>query len=261
MGGLQVSIAVEAKKLSRSRIPLVSLLAFLLVPFMAGFFMFILKDPDLARHLGFMGSKAQLAGTADWPSYLGLLAQAVAVGGLIIFGFIFSWVFGREYADRTIKDLLALPVSRFVLVTAKFLTAAFLCIALAGIVFVISVALGLLLSLPGWSEAVLVHGVAVFSFTTLLTALAAVPAAFFASAGRGYLPALAFVIIVLVVAQIVTAVGYGKFFPWSVPALASGLAGGESASLSGGSVLLVLFTAFLGWLGTVLWWRHADCDS
>ncbi len=260
MGGLKVAIAVEAKKLFRSKIPILTMLALLLVPFMAGFFMFVLRNPDLARSLGFISAKAQIAGAADWPSYLALLAQAVAVGGLIVFGFIISWVFGREYADRTIKDLLALPISRPMIVSAKFIVAAFWCFALTGTIFIISVAVGSLLSLPGWSSAMLGVSVRNFSLIVLLTVLASVPVAFFASAGKGYLPALAFAVLSLVIAQIVTAVGYGEFFPWSVPALASGLAGEDYVSISRGNIFLVLFTALLGWLGTVLWWRFADCD-
>jgi ABC-2 type transport system permease protein len=37
-----------------------------------------------------------------------MLAQGIAIGGLFVFGFIMSWIFGREYTDRTMKDLLAL---------------------------------------------------------------------------------------------------------------------------------------------------------
>ena len=36
----------------------------------------------------------------------------MAAGGLFLFGFLFIWVFGREYSDRTAKDLLALPTAR-----------------------------------------------------------------------------------------------------------------------------------------------------
>src|SRR5699024_4683151 len=54
------------------------------------------------------------------PSYLSLYAQIIAVGGVFVFGFITSWIFGREFADNTIKDLLALPYSRAVIILAKF---------------------------------------------------------------------------------------------------------------------------------------------
>jgi len=73
--------------------------------------LYLLKNPDLAQNLGLTSTKAHIAGTTDWPSYFSFLAQAIAIGGLIAFGFITSWIFGREYSDRTIKNLLVLPVS------------------------------------------------------------------------------------------------------------------------------------------------------
>src|SRR5699024_1298166 len=44
--------------------------------------------------------------------YINLHAQMIAVGGIFVFGFVTSWIFGREYADKTVTDLLALPYSR-----------------------------------------------------------------------------------------------------------------------------------------------------
>jgi hypothetical protein len=56
--------------------------------------------------MGLIGDKAQLGGgTADWPGYFALLAQTVAVGGVRVFGLIMVWLFGREFSDRTAKDL------------------------------------------------------------------------------------------------------------------------------------------------------------
>ena len=80
---------------------------------MGGLFMFIMKDPARARALGLLGAKAQItAGTADWPTFLGVIAQATAVGGSFIFALVTAWVFGREFADRTVKLLLAVPTPR-----------------------------------------------------------------------------------------------------------------------------------------------------
>ena len=91
----------EAAKLRRSRLPWSPPSAFTLAALVGGLFMFIAQDPDRARSLGLVGAKAQLAGDADWPGYLALLAQAVAVGGLLIFGMVFIWIFGREFTDHT----------------------------------------------------------------------------------------------------------------------------------------------------------------
>ena len=90
-----------------------------------GLFMIILKDPEAARSMGLISAKAQLlAGVADWPTFFGILAQAVAVGGAVVFAIVTAWVFGREFRDRTAKELLALPTSRESIVAAKFLVLA-----------------------------------------------------------------------------------------------------------------------------------------
>ncbi len=99
------AIWVEVLKVRRSKMPLLTVLGFSLAPFAGGFFMIVMKDPDLARRMGMISAKAQVfAGSADWPTYLGLLAQATAIGGIVLFSLISSWVFGREYSDHTVKD-------------------------------------------------------------------------------------------------------------------------------------------------------------
>ena len=47
--------------------------------------MVILQNPDAARSLGLLGAKAALtAGTADWPTFLSMLGQALTVGGAVL---------------------------------------------------------------------------------------------------------------------------------------------------------------------------------
>ena len=80
MTGLRAAITVELLKSRRSRIPWAVAAGFSVAPLVGGLFMLILKDPDRARQLGILGQKAQLtAGTADWPTYLNMTAQAVAI--------------------------------------------------------------------------------------------------------------------------------------------------------------------------------------
>lgn len=246
---------MESKKFFHSRVPLLTLLAALLIPFVGGFFMLILKDPEMAQRMGIISTKAQIAGTADWPSYLGLLAQAVAIGGLIIFGFVSSWVFGREYADRTIKDLLALPIFRTSIVIAKFILVFLWCLLLSTFVFGLGLLVGRAVAIPGWPYETLIRGLRVFAVCSLLTISLSPPVALLASVGRGYLPPLGFTIFTLVLAHIVAAAGYGHWFPWSIPALASGVLGSGAPVLERASIVLVLTTGILGLVGTILWWH------
>lgn len=221
--------------------------------------MIVLKDPDLARSLGLISTKAQImAGTADWPTFLGLLAQAAAVGGLILFGFIGSWVFGREYSDRTVKDLLALPTPRFSLVLAKFTVVVAWSALLTGVIYLIGLGVGAAVGLPATSADVFWQGTRTVIITTGLTILLVTPVAFFASAGRGYLPPMGFAILTVILAQIVAAAGWGEYFPWSVPALNAGMAGPAYAQLGVFSYLIVVLTSLLGTIATFGWWTFAD---
>ena len=59
-------------------------------------------------------------------------------------------------------------------------------------------------------------------------------------------------------AQILAALGWGAWFPWSVPALVSGAAGPDAEAVSAGGVAIVVITAFLGLVATLVWWDPAD---
>jgi ABC-2 type transport system permease protein len=91
----------------------------------------------------------------------------------------------------------------------------------------------------------------------LVTALGTV-ASFFALSGKGYLAPLGFVAFVVVLGQIVTAVGYGPYFPWAIPALYSGAGGPDLRHLAPTSYAVVLMTGFIGYGASLFWWSKVD---
>jgi ABC-2 type transport system permease protein len=221
--------------------------------------MIILKDPAFARNVGLLRTKAELiSGTADWPAYFSLLSQATAVGGILVFALIASWVFGREFADRTAKDILALPTPRSSIIAAKFIVVGVWCGMLALMIYVLGLAFGAVIVLPQWSAQLAKEGTVTLAITAVLTILLVTPVAFVASAGRGYLPPMGFAILVLVLAQVLGAAGWGPLFPWSVPALFAGLGSHQSAGLDSVSYVLVVATSLAGLVATFLWWQRAD---
>ena len=250
-------ISIEWFKSVKSKVIWITFVAFSLLPVMGAFFMFVLKNPDSSKDWGLLGEKAQLAGSADWPSYFNLLAQGIAIGGLLVFGFITSWIFGREYTDHTVKNLLALPFPRTYIPIAKFIViliwAMLLTIWVVGIGFI----LGHAVHLSQWTSEVYVHGVYVLVVTAILTALLSAPVAFFACSGGGYLAPLGFVIFTLVLSQIVAAIGYGTYFPWAIPALFSNVSG-EGNILAVPSLIILLSTSLLGVISTLTYWRFSD---
>lgn len=249
-------LLTELLKIRKSKVVWMTAAAFTIAPLMAGFFMFVLKDPELAKSSGLVGAKAQIAGEANWPSYLNLIAQMIAVGGIIVFGFITSWIFGREYADNTIKDLLSLPYSRAVTVIAKFVASFITNIILSIYIVTIGLVIGWIIGLPEWSSAVAQHGLLTLIVVIFLTIILSTPVAFLASYSRGYLAPLGFVIMTLVFSQIIGAVGYGEYFPWAIPALYSGLTG--ESILNWGGLFIIFMTSLLGFFSTLYWWLFAD---
>ncbi len=256
---MTAALSAEWLKLRRSRIWWISTLASTVAALSGGLFMFIGQDPDRARALGLLGSKSQLAGIpADWAGHYGLLAQIIAVGGFFIFGILTIWMFGREYADRTMKDLLALPTSRTAIIGAKFIVIAGWCLLLTAYASVIGLGTGALLGLPGWSLSVVGNG----SLRLLVTATMAIGLttvlALAASIGRGYLAAVGTLVVAVFLAQIIAALGYGQYFPWSVPALFSGMAGPDASALNAFSFVSVAAVATAAIAATVMWANRAD---
>jgi ABC-2 type transport system permease protein len=263
IGEIFPALRVELQKVRHSKTLWISALAFLLVTLISGLFMFILKDPEQARRLGIVGAKAQIfGGTADWPSFFNLVLLLVSVGGLIIIGFIFVWIFGREFGDKTVYDMLSLPTSRVTVVTAKIITAAYWSAALILLVFVLMLGIGATLQLPQWSAATTLNGLERMLVTGLLTILLCIPFALVASFTRGYLPAVGCIFLVLILGQVISQLGNGQYFPWTIPMLYSGaaeaLTGKVPSPLGHISYVLVGAVSMVSLISTGAWWRYAD---
>ena len=255
------AIAAELLKARRSRLPWVTAVAFTIAAGFGGLVMFILQDLRRARALGLLGAKASLTGgTADWPGYFALLAQTIAVGGTLLFGLIVVWVFGREFSQGTAKDLLALPTPRTAIVGAKFGVVAAWSLLLTLYTSLLGLAIGSAIGLTGWSTTTAAAGLANLLLTAAMTIALVTPFALAASAGRGYLAGVAAMFVVTFLAQVITLLGYGRYFPWSVPALFAGTAGPQGDLPGPLGYALVVLVGVLGTTGTAAWWKLADQD-
>jgi ABC-2 type transport system permease protein len=249
----------ETLKMRRSQVPLFIWIGFSVAPLIAGLFMIIMKDPEAAKSMGLISAKAQmLAGTADWPTFFSVVTQAVAVAGVILFAILTGWVFGREYSDRTAKELLALPVSRGTIISAKFVLLMMVSLAMSLWVFLLGLLVGNLVDIPGYSIALL-HTAFVDTLGTALLTVALIPfVAFVSSFGKGYIPAFGWAVFTVAIAQIAAITGWGDWLPWSVPALFSGAAGPRAEMLGMHSYIVVLLSSAAGLFITFYWWLFSD---
>src|SRR5699024_4994268 len=108
MSYFMAALQAEGLQISKSKDMWLTAVAFTIAPLLAECCMWVVKRPELAKSGGVRGAKAQIAGEANWPLYIALHAQMTAVGGIFVCGFVTRWIFGRELADKTVTDLLAL---------------------------------------------------------------------------------------------------------------------------------------------------------
>lgn len=258
MKNIKAAVICEFMKLNRSGIFWITIVLFIFIPAMFGLMMFVSQHPDIMSKMGIVGTKAKLFGENDWNGYFGLLNQSIATIGLIAFGFVTSWVFGSEYTNRTLKDLLALPISPTNIVLAKFAVIMAWCVLLTLIFIAVAITAGKIVGIPGWDTDKTGEFIYRFFTTAFLTMLLCPPVGFFASYGRGIIAPLGFVIVTLIFAQLMAVSGLGSYFPWAVPGVysVSGTVTGMALNLASYLILIITFTA--GIAGTNLWWKNAD---
>jgi ABC-2 type transport system permease protein len=249
---------IEFRKVFRSKVPFFCNLGFLIGPLMIAVLMFIYKDPAFARKIGILGVKAQIIGkSADWPSFISMLIVIVAMMGIFVFSLLESWIFGREFADRTLKDMLAVPVSRGTIVAGKFIV--LVCISMVMVVEMIIVGLiaGFAMNLPQGSSSLILDGVGKTILASMMVLLVNTPFAFLASTGKGYLLPIGVTMLVVVIGNLMGTIGYGEIYPWYIPGILSGMAA-EGSRITAGSYIIIFLTAILGVAATSLWWQKAD---
>lgn len=253
MRALQIALGVEAHKALASRVlRATTVLVVAGIAVLAG----ALVSATRAGNQQIIDQLGPAAGETGWTLLTSVTAQITAAGAMLAFGVGLSWTFGREFADGTITGLFALPISRPTIALAKLcihlLWVAAVSVLLAGLLL----ASGVLLGLGPVDGQVLLH-LSRQSVLTMLTGLLAIPAAWVATLGRGLLPGIAAVLVILVLGQVTAiATPAAAWSPVSVPALWSlrpELVG--PAQLGVVAIIPVMFTGL-----TCRAWRRLQLD-
>ncbi|WP_028051022.1 ABC transporter permease [Cellulomonas sp. URHD0024] len=202
---------------------------------------------------------AKIAGMVQgtgWDAVTAGFGQVVSVLWLLGTGIVAAWSCGREFSDRTLGQLLALPTSAGRIAMAKLgsvlVWAASTVVAAAALTLVGGAAAGL--GAPTVDD---LRSLGTGVLAGVAAAWLALPFAWVATVGRGYLPAVGALLGVVLVSQVVVLLGGGAWFPWAVPSLLVGT-GGETAAVavSPVGVALVVVVGALAWGVTVRAWAR-----
>jgi ABC-2 type transport system permease protein len=208
------------------------------------------SDPQIIAKLG------PLVDPGGWAGYFAAAAQVTAAGGLLGYGVVLSWLFGREFTDGTISGLFALPVSRTAIAIAKFAVYGIWAVgssaALLGALVLFGLAFGLG-PIPPESASAMGRQIVL----AVLTAAIAAPAAWAASVGRSVLAGIGTAIGILVASQVAVIAGAGGWFTFPAPALWAVTGGTRVYPLQLALVIpLVLACAAL----TLIVWKRLQLD-
>lgn len=252
---MRAALHLEALKLRRATtVRAASLVVVLLVPALSAAFLAVVRA-DTGSVLA--AKVAALLVDTGWGGITGFAAQIASVGSLLAVGVVVCWVFGREFTDKTFGALFATPTPRGAIAAAKLLVVVLWGFALAVATAALTIVAGMLIGLgaPGavaWSGAwrILVVG--------MLTVLLILPLALVASAARGYLAGVSGLLGLVVVTQILVALGAGAWFPYASPGLWAGLGGPQLADdVTAPQLLLALPVGLAAAAGTWWWWGSA----
>lgn len=258
MNNLYTATKVELLKLQRSVLVYILTGFFIFIPIMMSLLMLVAQHPEIAAKLGIVGTKAELFGSNDWKGFLEMINQLIAAIGLIGFGFVMSWVFGRENLEHTLTGIIALPIKRSTIVTSKFLLSFIWCILLAIVLFATAIIAGKIIQIPSWSGEIILSNFKTYLVTALFTFLVATPVAFLAGWTKGIFAPLGFIIASIILAQLVAVVGLGPYFPWAIPGIYTMNLNEPGFSITPTSYILIIITCMLGIWGTLRWWNKAD---
>lgn len=258
MKQIWISTGVEFLKLRRSKVFLITLLIFLFMPLMMGMLMYISRHPELGERLGLLGEKAKLFTSNDWASFFDMMLRSIGAMSLLGFGFISAWVFGREHSDRTLKDLLSLPVSRTSIVISKFVVISIWSVLLSIVLFGMCLAEGFIQNLPGWNNSEFLNFTGNYFGVTALSLLLSPVMSLMAAFSKGIIAPLGLLIFVMILSQIVGVIGLGPYFPWAIPGLFAAPAGVPGMSLVLASYFILAITAFTTFSWTCYLWKNGD---
>jgi len=192
-------------------------------------------------------------GDINWQLYLTEVLNNLATLGLIGYTFISAWVYGREFIDKTIKDLLAKPVSRSQIVLSKMLVILAWNVLLSLYMFAICLAVGGEMGLTGWSDAHIGNIFIRFLITSLMFIIVTTPGALLANVSKGYLAPLALTLVIVICSNLFASMGFAPYFPWTIPMVFQ-----MTGVLHLSSIIILASTGIAGIAGTFAWWRFAE---
>lgn len=177
--------------------------------------------------------------------------------GTLLYGVITAYLFHREVAEDTLKNLLTIPVSRTSLIVSKlvllFIWILVLTLVAWGLIFL----LGLIGQYEGLNAAVLLQSLKQFLLGGSLLFLLSTPTIFVTCLFKNYVPTIIFTAVITMGNVALANRAYKALFPWSaVHVIADN--GFVPEYPPEYSYIAILITSIAGFVATLIYFKKVD---
>ncbi|MDR2376393.1 MAG: ABC transporter permease [Treponema sp.] len=227
MNALGACVGAELLKIFKSKILLITGLAF------------VLFTPIMIIGSGFSPS------------------QALYVEGSFCFSILAAWMFGREFVQKTVTELLVFPAARSTIVFAKIIALTISVLMLSIGQFVLSWVLTLVTGMGGWALEPVMHDLARQGILTVMLLALCMPIFFLGICSRGYfMPVAVSIAAILYVNINGSSLPFAIDIPWSIPIVYT--MRDDLATIRPLDIVVLVSVGLGSILASLAWWLYAD---
>ncbi|CAM4218631.1 bacitracin ABC transporter permease [Bacillus manliponensis] len=236
----------ELLKLKRSKMFLISIIGAAVAPFMIVFASYVYREADkLPKPVTF------------YDLFYDTNLYTFLVIGIPLYGVVTAYLFNREYAEDTLKNLLTIPVSRISFIMSKFITLFLWIMMLVFVAWVLTLCFGLLGSFDGLSVSLLITSFRQFLIGGVLLFILSTPIILITIMLKNYVPTIIFTIVITMINVMAANSEHRDLFPWSA---AGDIARSELLPTYPPeySYVLIMATSFIGFVAVITYFKKTD---
>ncbi|WP_139487928.1 ABC transporter permease [Brevibacillus dissolubilis] len=234
----------EVLKLKRSKMFMLSILGSAVAPLMVAAAMFVQMQTK-----GIMAQMDILL--------LNTSIYAVLVIAVPLYGVITAYLYNREYAEDTLKNLLTIPVPRISLLASKWLLLFGWIMLLTVVTWGMAILSGAIGQFAGFSLSLLLQSLGQYMVAGVLLFLLSTPIVFITLVLKNFVPTIIVTIMITLINVMLATNEHRGLYPWTA---ALGIANGtlESTYPLIVSYVIIAVTAIAGLIATVVYFKRVD---
>ena len=181
----------------------------------------------------------------------------VLIIGVPLYGVITAYLFGREYLEDTLKNLLTIPVSRISYIMSK-LVILFMWIMLLSLVsWGLTLLLGILGQFEGLNTLLIVEYLGRFITGGILVFILSTPIVLVAVVMKNYVPTIILTIVITMINVMSGNSEHRALFPW---AAAGDIANGtlQQTYPAEISYTIIFITSIIGFISAIVYFKKVD---